>query len=214
MLVLTCLTASCAAQADATWSGGGGSGPFSGARKGTAATFLFGLGPGKPVRYGPTSALCPTDGPKMCSDKLGGCPNLLKLNCSCCLCSNANDCERTTYQFAQPDLWPNWGYNGMGTADLDMGGPPSIRSGGGSKSIALGANSGCTVYFPNPTSGPLKDLWAFDGPGSTYTAPANHFGCGTTPEGCLSLCGGSGDTWGETEMEVWRHADDDSDDGS
>jgi hypothetical protein len=82
------------------------------------------------VRYGPTSALCPT-GPKMCSDKLdpnAGCPNIGKVDCSCCLCSNVNDCERTIYQFAKPDLWPNWGYNGMGTADLDMGGPPSFRS--------------------------------------------------------------------------------------
>ena len=212
MLVPTCcLTASCAAQADATWSGGGGSGPFAGANKGTAATFLFRLGPGKPARYGPTSALCPT-GPKMCDE----CPNLNKLNCSCCLCSNANDCKRTVYQFAKPDLWPNWGYNGMGTADLDMGGPPPFRTprGAGSHSIALGANAGCTDFFPNfPWPGqPFdKDFWAFSGPESTYTGPINHGGCGTTPAGCPSLCG-TGD-WGETEMEVWRHADD-SDGGS
>ena len=164
MLVPTCcLTASCAAQADATWSGGGGSGPFAGANKGTAATFLFRLGPGKPARYGPTSALCPT-GPKMCDE----CPNLNKLNCSCCLCSNANDCKRTTYQFAKPDLWPNWGYNGMGTVDLDMGGPriAPVDRGAGSNSIALGANAGCTSFFPDfPWPGqPFdKTYWAWSG---------------------------------------------------
>ena len=192
-------------------SGTSGSDPFSGANKGTNATFLFGLGPGTPARYGPTSALCPKS-PKMCSDKVdpnGGCPNLERTNCSCCLCSNINDCERTIYQFAKPDLWPNWGYNGMGTADLDMGGPPSIRGPPGLDSTALGANAECTTFMPNiPMSGLgpfVKDMWAFNGPGSTYTGPTNHDGCANDPAGCLSLCGGSGN-WGETELEVWRLA--------
>ena len=156
----------------------------------------------------------------MCTDTRGdACPNIRLRNCSCCSCSNLNDCKRTIYQFAKPDLWPNWGYNGMGKADLDMGGTPPFRtpSGAGTNSIALGANAGCTYFFPNvpmPGLGPsAPDLWAFNGPGSTYTGPINHDGsgsheaCGNTPEGCLSLCGGNGN-WGDTNIEVWRHAED------
>jgi len=208
--------------ADDNWSGGSdGSDPFSGVNKGTNATFLFGLasplGPGTSARYGPTSALCPA-GPEygpMCSDKVnpngGGenCPNLGRLNCSCCLCSNINDCERTIYQFAKPDIWPSWGYNGMDTVDLDMGSPPSIRNPTGVDSNALGANAACTTVMPNMPfpilPAPNNNLWAFNGPGSTYTGPANQVGCGTDPAGCASLCGGNGN-WGETELEVWRLA--------
>ena len=157
--------------------------------------------------------LCPT-GPKMCTDDQGrgGCPNVGLRNCSCCSCSNSNDCNRTIYQFAKPDLWPNWGYNGMGEADLDMGGtmPFKTPSGAGSNSIALGANAGCTYFFPNaPMSGMgpnVPDVWALIGPGSTYTGPINHDACGNTRAGCVSLCGGSGN-WGDTNIEVWRHAE-------
>jgi hypothetical protein len=60
------------------------------------------------------------------------CPNLVSKDCSCCQCSNINQCDRTIHQLARPDLWPTWGYNGMGSQDLAMGymgggGPPGGR---------------------------------------------------------------------------------------
>jgi len=165
--------------ADATWEADKQDGP-----KGSAATFLFGLGPGKPERYGPTAATCanPNDKTKdqlleciwnphcnntnMCHGAPDGldCPNLRKNDCSCCQCSNINDCEKTFHQVVRSDLWPTWGYDGMGNHDLAMG---SLDGGG-----------------------PPGHL-AFCKHGATYATPDSEKWCG-------------GDDWGETDLEIWR----------
>lgn len=87
---------------------------------------------------------------------------------------------------ADPWLWPQWGYNGLGNVDLYMGGKD--------KNTALGASAGCTVHFPD-----WYHIWKTDGPGATYTGPVSQFGCG---DDCKSICGGY-ENWFETDMEVW-----------
>ena len=135
-LKVRAVSAVCLWQASGSWdlatccagSGNDCGGTFCYDRTSASESFLFGLGPEAPARFGPT-----------------------ELN--------------TFYQFVHPLGWPVWGAGVLSSTDLFIG-----------------------EY--NGTLGAIGDCYQ----GVTYTGSAGQ------------ICGGR-DNWGETNMEVWRLAD-------
>ena len=86
-------------------------------------------------------AVCPNIPHQNCAGAYGP-----QCNCSCCKCSNVNDCGSTVHQWVDPDLWPVWGYNGQGSQDLTIG---DLGGGGPPGSYGSYCNSGATYKSPD-----------------------------------------------------------------